>query len=48
MGSRQIESVDLSSEEVDSSHLKRRVINHKLITVEFLVNDLSFYLETER
>nr|XP_046213699.1 regulator of G-protein signaling protein-like [Oncorhynchus gorbuscha] len=47
MGSRQIESVDLSSEEVDSSHLKRRVINHKLITVEFLVNDLSFYLETE-
>uniref|UniRef100_A0A8C7GF56 RGS domain-containing protein n=1 Tax=Oncorhynchus kisutch TaxID=8019 RepID=A0A8C7GF56_ONCKI len=47
MESRQIESVDLSSEEVDSSHLKRRVINHKLITVEFLVNDLSFYLETE-
>ncbi|XP_023866019.2 regulator of G-protein signaling protein-like [Salvelinus sp. IW2-2015] len=47
MGSRQIESVDLCSEEVDSSHLKRRVINHKLITVEFLVNDLSFYLETE-
>ncbi|CAB1317416.1 unnamed protein product, partial [Coregonus sp. 'balchen'] len=48
MGSRQIESVDLCSEAVDSSNLKRRVINRKLITVEFLVNDLSFYLETER
>ncbi|XP_014045879.2 regulator of G-protein signaling protein-like [Salmo salar] len=47
MGSRQIEPVALCSEQVDSSHLKRRVINHKLITVEFLVNDLSFYLETE-
>uniref|UniRef100_A0A674BPX6 RGS domain-containing protein n=1 Tax=Salmo trutta TaxID=8032 RepID=A0A674BPX6_SALTR len=47
MGSRQIEPVDLCSEQVDSSHLKKRVINQKLITVEFLVNDLSFYLETE-
>ncbi|XP_034147267.1 regulator of G-protein signaling protein-like isoform X1 [Esox lucius] len=47
MGSREIESVAKCSGDEDLQHLKRRVINHKLITVEFLVNDLSFYLETE-
>ncbi|KAJ8006641.1 hypothetical protein DPEC_G00109340 [Dallia pectoralis] len=31
----------------DDSHLTRRVINNKLVTVEFLANDLSFFLETE-
>ena len=28
--------------------MKVRVINRKVIVVDFLVNDLSFYLECER
>lgn len=47
MESQQIESVSLCSEDGESSHLKRWVDNHKLIAVEFQVNDLSFYLERE-
>ncbi|XP_062337463.1 regulator of G-protein signaling protein-like [Osmerus eperlanus] len=42
-----IESVGLSVEDGDLSYLKRRVINNKLLIVDFLVNDLSFYQETE-
>ncbi|XP_069050036.1 regulator of G-protein signaling protein-like isoform X3 [Lepisosteus oculatus] len=34
--------------EGDPSHLRRRVVNNKLIAAGFLVNDLSFCLETER
>ncbi|MBN3313234.1 SC16B protein, partial [Atractosteus spatula] len=34
--------------EGDSSHLRKRVVNSKLIAAGFLVNDLSFCLETER
>lgn len=47
MESQQIESVSLCSEDGDSSHMKRWVDNHKLIAVEFQVNNLSFYLERE-
>ncbi|KAM9528480.1 regulator of G-protein signaling protein-like isoform 3-T3 [Salvelinus alpinus] len=35
-------------EEGDTSHMKRRVINGKVIIIDFLINDLSFYLESER
>lgn len=35
-------------EEGDASHVKKRVVNNKVIIVEFLMNDLSFYLESER
>lgn len=35
-------------DEGDTSHMKRRVINGKVIIIDFLINDLSFYLESER
>ena len=31
-----------------SRKLRRRLINNKLVAVNFLTNDLSFYLETEK
>uniref|UniRef100_UPI003AAAF4D0 regulator of G-protein signaling protein-like n=1 Tax=Centroberyx gerrardi TaxID=166262 RepID=UPI003AAAF4D0 len=44
---KQMEVVGLYADDGNFSHLKRRVVNNKAITVDFLVNDLSFYLETE-
>uniref|UniRef100_A0A8C7FW59 Regulator of G protein signaling like 1 n=2 Tax=Oncorhynchus kisutch TaxID=8019 RepID=A0A8C7FW59_ONCKI len=35
-------------DEGDTSHMKSRVINGKVIIIDFLINDLSFYLESER
>ncbi|RXM29758.1 Regulator of G-protein signaling protein-like [Acipenser ruthenus] len=37
-----------NKEEADTTQVKRRVVNNKALTVGFIVNDLSFYLEAEK
>uniref|UniRef100_W5MAB9 RGS domain-containing protein n=1 Tax=Lepisosteus oculatus TaxID=7918 RepID=W5MAB9_LEPOC len=47
-GGTELVSAHDAAGEGDPSHLRRRVVNNKLIAAGFLVNDLSFCLETER
>ncbi|CAL8280001.1 unnamed protein product [Lota lota] len=42
-----VENTSTCADGVDSTNLRTRLVNKKLVAVNLLVNDLSFYLETD-